>query len=269
MADVVSLTGEKEAEVPLPQVFSEKLNLYVLKRAFIAEESERFQLKYTDPLAGKRKAAELTKRRRAYKTTYGHGLNRTPRKVLYHTGGSSFYYVGAVAPHTVGGREAHPPKKEKVMIKKINKKERLLAIRVGIAASANRELVDKFHRISKLKSLPLIVSGDIEKIKKTKEAAEKLRAIGLGDELERISARSIRAGKGKLRGRRYRRKLGPVLVVGKGTSVTRAFGNLNMSVRNVDNLKLSDVTNGGFAGRLLIWTRGAINEVDKVYGKHD
>ncbi len=241
----------------LPGVFQQEINTEFLKRAYLAEESERFQLKYPDPLAGKRKSAELTKRRRSYKTTYGHTMNRSPRKTVLHRG-TQFYFVGAVAPHTVGGREAHPPKAERVLVKKLNKKEKQLAIRMGIAGSADKEMVSRFHLIKDISSLPLVVDDKINSISKTKEAISALNELGLSAELERITERKIRAGKGKLRGRKYKRKMGPVLVTTDDSKVSRAMGNLNVTVRRPNSLNIYDVTHAGNAGRLIIWTKGAL-----------
>jgi Ribosomal protein L4 len=202
MVIVLSIDNKKAGEVKLPDAFSQQLNEKVLKRAYLAEESENFQLKYPDPLAGMRKSAELTKRRRSYKTTYG-GNTRTPKKTLQHVG-SHFSYVGAVAPNTVGGREAHPPKAERRLVKKINKQERQLAIRIGIAGSAKKELVSKFHKIDGLNELPLVLEDKINVLEKTKDALKVLAGVGLSVELDRVMKRSIRAGKGKLRGRKSR-----------------------------------------------------------------
>lgn len=257
MVKVVSIEKGDVGEVQLPKVFEEKVNPELLKRAYLSEESEKFQLKYPDPLAGKRKAAELTKRRRAYKTTYGRTMNRTPRKTLSHMG-TSFSYAGAVVPYAVGGREAHPPRAEKVLVKEMNKKEKRLAIRMGIAGSAKKEMVERFHRVQNLSSFPLVVEDGINNLAKTKDAVKALSAIGLQEELERISARKIRAGKGKLRGRRYKRKLGPVIVTTDESKLKRAVANLNITVRKADNLSVSDVSHAGKAGRLIVWTKGAI-----------
>ncbi len=178
MAKVLSLDKGDAGEVALPDVFKENVNSELLKRAYLSEESESFQLKYPDPLAGKRKAAELTKRRRSYKTTYGHTMNRSPRKTLSHVG-TSFSYVGAVAPHTVGGREAHPPKAERTMVKEMNKKEKRLAVRMGIAGSANKEMVARFHSVQGLNDFPLVVEDKINHLSKTKDARNALSAVGL------------------------------------------------------------------------------------------
>ncbi len=264
MADVISIENAKVREIQLPEVFKRPVNPVVIKKAFLSEQSEGFQLKYTDPLAGSRKSAELTKRRfggkhgkRAYKTVYGRGLTRVPKKTMMHRG-STFFYVGAVAPNTVGGREAHPPEADKVLVKKINKKEKKLAVEMATAASANKDLVSRFHSIKDLQSLPLVVEDKINEVSKTKDAIKILSKIGLGDEVSRVAERTIRAGKGKMRGRKYKRKLGLVIVTTDDSKISKAMGNINVSVKKPSQLSISDVSHAGMPGRLIIWTEGAI-----------
>ncbi len=262
MATVLSLDNKKVEDIELPEVFAQKLNSKTLHKAFLAEESKSFQLKYTDPLAGKRKVGELTKRRRSYKTVYGRGYTRTPKKILSRNG-TQFNYVGAIAPHTVGGRQAHPPKAEKVLVKEINKKERALAIKMGIAASVNKDLVSKYHRVESLQNFPIIVDDKLNDIAKTKELEKTLYTLGLGDEVSRITSRKIRPGKGKLRGRKYKRKLGLVIVTSDTSKIKLASGNLNIKSLKPEQLSVSDVSNSGEPGRLIVWTKSAVASFKK------
>ncbi len=256
MVKVISLDNTSSEDIELPSVFSQEINTEILKRAYESEASKRFQLKYTDPLAGMRKSTELTKRRRSYKTVYGRGYNRTPKKVLSHIG-TSFSYVAAEAPHTVGGREAHPPVSTKVLAKKMNKKELSLAIRMGISASSKKEFVSKFHRSDAI-DLPIVIDNRINSLAKTKDARKVLSSIGLSEELERIKQKKIRAGKGKFRGRKYKRKLSLVFITTDTTNASKSLSNMNIIVKKPDSLSISDVTNAGRPGRLLIWTKDAI-----------
>jgi large subunit ribosomal protein L4e len=260
MVKIFSSDGKENGEIELPKVFSTKFNYSTFKKAFLAEDSEKFQLKYTDPMAGKRKVAELTKRRRSFKTSYGRGLDRTPRKTLSRVG-TNFNYVGAVAPNTVGGRQAHAPKAEKRLVKEINKKERKLAINMGIAASADLKKVSMFHAVSGIKEFPIVIDDSAVSVKKTKEAIKLMSSLGLDPEMERIMQKSIRSGKGKLRGRKYKRKLAMVLVVKNGEKISKAFSNLNIKVTNPAALSMNDVSQSGRPGRLIIWTKGAIENL--------
>jgi large subunit ribosomal protein L4e len=256
MVKVISLDNKSIGDIDLPKVFSQDVNSELLKRAYESEQSERFQLKYTDPLAGMRKSTELTKRRRSYKTVYGRGYNRTPKKVLSHVG-TTFSYVAAEAPHTVGGREAHPPVSTKVLVKKMNKKEMDLAVRMGISASANKEMVSRFHAGESI-DFPIVVDDKINSVAKTKDAEKTLSAIGLSKELERIKQRKIRAGKGKMRGRKYKKKLSLVFVTTDPSRLSKSLSNMNIIVKKPSDLSVSDVTNAGKPGRLLVWTKEAI-----------
>lgn len=256
MANTNTTNKKSVAGNDLPEVFNQEINPELLKRAYLAEESENFQLKHPDYLAGKRKAAELTKRRRSFKTVYG-GRTRTPKKSLSHVG-SHFMYVGAVAPNTVGGRQAHPPKAEMVLVKKLNKKEHKLAVRMGIAGSAQRDLVARYHLIDGLNNFPVVVEDGLNDVAKTKDALKMLSDLGLEKELTRLLERKIRAGRGKFRGRKYQKKLALVIVTTDDSKLKKAASNLNIAVRKVDNLSVSDVSQAGRPGRLILWTKGAI-----------
>ena len=49
MVDVISVENAKVEEIQLPEVFKQAVNPATIKKAFLAEESVKFQLKYTDP----------------------------------------------------------------------------------------------------------------------------------------------------------------------------------------------------------------------------
>lgn len=258
-ADILSLDNQKLGETDLPEAFGYKIDGGLIRKAFLAEQSRNFQLKYTDPMAGKRKSSTLSKTRRTYKTVYGHGLTRTPKKVTWRMG-TQFVYVGATAPNTVGGREAHPPKKNKVLEKKLNKKEKVAAIKSAIAASANRDIVKASHDIGDIK-LPIIVEDKINDTIKTKDLYKALSSIGLRQELIRVKKRIIRAGKGKMRGRKYKRKLGLVIVTTDPDRLRRPAANMNVHIADIRKLNMSDVSNAGRPGRLIIWSQSAISSL--------
>ncbi|MDP8012533.1 MAG: 50S ribosomal protein L4 [Nanoarchaeota archaeon] len=253
---VLGLDGTKKEEIDLPAVFESSVNKPLIMKAFIAEQSRKFQLKYPDPMAGKRKVVYLTKQRRVYRTVYGGGRTRTPKKITYRLG-RQFVYIGAFAPNTVGGREAHPPTPNKVIVKDINSKERAAALKSAIAASSKKELVSSFHRVGDLQ-LPLIVEDQINDISKTKELLSVLNKIGLSDEINRVKQRKIRAGKGKMRGRKHRKKVGPLIVTSDDKNLAKSARNLNVQVINVKNLSVRALSHAGMPGRLVIWTKGAI-----------
>ena len=127
-------TGQSKKEQELPKQFNEPVNPDLIKRAVLVLQSNKRQKYGSSPGAGKRASAYLSKRRNSYRSTYGIGQSRTPRKVMSRRG-QRLNYVGAFAPQTVGGRRAHPPKSEKNLTKKINKKEKRKAIRSAMSAN--------------------------------------------------------------------------------------------------------------------------------------
>ena len=84
----------------------------LIKRAVLTLQNNKRQRYGANPEAGKKVSAALSKRRRKYRGSYGHGISRVPRKILSRRG-TSMNWQGAFAPGTVGGRRAHPPKAEK------------------------------------------------------------------------------------------------------------------------------------------------------------
>jgi large subunit ribosomal protein L4e len=171
---------------------------------------------------------------------------------------------GAEAPQTAGGRKAHPPKPEKDFEKDINRKERRKAIRSAIAATSDREVVqDRGHEIGDDLELPLVLEAEIESEERTAPVRKVLENLGLEDELERCSEKTVRAGRGKSRGRKYKRKVGPLLVVGEGDGIMTAARNIaGLDVVTVDNLNAELLAPGTQPGRLTVWTENAIERLD-------
>jgi len=92
-------------------------------------------------------------------------------------GGGRQGEAGGVAA-VKGGRQAHPPKVQKVIFKKLKKKENKLALCSAIAATQSKEIIkSRGHKIENLKTFPIVISDDIESITKTKEALKILDKI--------------------------------------------------------------------------------------------
>ncbi len=260
-AKLQTLEGQSTQEVELPKQFEEEIRDDLIKRAVLAIQSHNMQAEGVNPEAGKRASAQLSKRRRKYRGIYGRGESRTPRKVMSRSG-TQFNYTGAFAPQTVGGRKAHPSKSEKIPALKINKKEKQKAIRSAIAATADLELVKA--RGHKTDSAPIIVEDKIEELKKTVDVKKALKAIKLDKELERTKEKKVRAGKGKVRGRPYKKKKGPLLVVSKKCDLVKSAVNIpGVDIINVKELNTEALAPGTQPGRLTIYTKSAIEIMDK------
>lgn len=255
---IIDISGKLVEEINLPSQFSEEIRNDLINRSFLAIQANKRQPYGAFKRAGKDYSAKLSRRRRDYKTGYGRGISRVPRKVLTRRG-SQFYYVGAVAPGTVGGRRAHPPKSEKIWKQKINKKENKKAIRSAIAATINKELLQKRgHTFTEQ-----LIIKDIEKISKTKELKQVLLNLGLLKEFGRIK-KKIRPGKGKMRGRKYRTSKGPLIITSEKCPLTKAAMNLlGFDIMTVKTLNTELLAPGGVPGRLTIWSDKAIEKLEK------
>lgn len=254
---VYSLEGETVDEIELPSIFTEKFRPDLIKRAVISSQTARIQPWGTDPMAGKRTTAK------SYGA--GRGAAMVPRvKGSRHPAGSK----GAFVPQAVGGRRAHPPRSARIIHEKINKKEKRLAIRSAVAATASQELVEaRGHRTENVPQIPLIVDDELSKIKKTSETREILKKLGVMDDVVRAkSGRTIRAGRGKTRGRKYKTPKGPLLVVGEDKGISMGARNHpGVDIVVVDNLNAELLAPGTHPGRLTIYTRSAIEKLGELF----
>jgi large subunit ribosomal protein L4e len=262
--DVFDLQGKPIEKIDLPSVFKEPVRQDLIQRAFLVTQSKKRQPYGTDVEAGKRTSAHYHGYRRHRYTMMNRELARMQR---LHGKTVPFLTLRArFVPQAVKGRTAHPPKVEKVWAQKINEKERKKAIRSAIASTAIKELVSvRGHKVEEVKSFPIIVEDKIQEINKTKEMVEFLKRIGLEKELERIRERRIRAGKGKTRGRKYHKKVGPLFVITEDKGIGKAVKNLlGCDVCRVENLGVVDLAPGAANGRLTLFSLSAIN---KLIGK--
>jgi large subunit ribosomal protein L4e len=259
---ILSKENNETGSVELPTQFSEEIRTDIIKKAVHAIQANRRQPYGSDPRAGMKSSAKLSRRRRDYKTSYGHGISRVPRKIL-SARGSRFNWVGAFAPGTVGGRRAHPPKAEKQWDKKINTKERRKAIRSAMSATMLKDIVQKRgHKVPN--NYPFIIDKSFEDLTKTEEVKKILYLLGLNEELERVSERKIRSGKGKMRGRKYKTKIGPLVVVSGPCNLQKAARNIpGIDVRSVKSVNAELLAPGADVGRLTLWTDSAIEKIKK------
>ncbi len=259
---ILTKEGTEKGSQDLPNQFSETVRPDIIKRAVLSLQSIRRQKYGANPEAGMRSSSILSKRRRKYRGMYGHGISRTPRKIM-SSRGTQFNWVGAFAPNTVGGRRAHPPKAEKGWAQKINKKERRMAIRSALAATVNKELVaERGHIVPD--NYPFVLESGLESLDKTKQVVDALKKLGFEKELERSSKKRIRAGRGKLRGRKYKKSIGPLIVISKECKLEKAAKNIpGVKVVKINALNAELLAPGAVAGRVTLYTQAALERLDK------
>ncbi len=246
-------------EINLPEFFGTTVRDDLIYKSYLTTIKKQPYGVY--PLAGKQSGMGKQRHaRRAWKTLYGKGISRVPRKYLVKRG-EQFYMIGTYIPGTVKGRAAHPPKAIRLE-RKINKKEKILALKSAIAATASIDFVSKKYSKKKIKNeLPLILDSDLLS-KQPKEIVKILREI-IGFEIEKT--RKIRAGKGKMRGRRYKKGWSLLLVI--GNKENKKLGNFGIETVNASTLSVKHLASGGIPGRLTAYTEQAVQDLDKRLNK--
>ncbi|MEM2929998.1 MAG: 50S ribosomal protein L4 [Thermoproteota archaeon] len=242
---VLNENGEEDGEASIPRfILQTEVEEHLVRRAFLAAQSRRLQPQGRDTMAGKRTTAESW--------GVGYGIARVPRTERG---------VARLAPMTVKGRVTHPPRVEKKIRKNINRKEYRKAFLSALSATFRREAVEKRGHRPGSASMPVVFAGEFENVSKTRELVGLFEKIGLKEELERVYSRpKARCGKAKWRGRRLKRRVGPLLVVsGSNTSIVKAASGIpGVDVKTPEKLSIMDLAPGGVPGRLTIWTLPAL-----------
>ena len=251
MASVIDINGEASSNVDLPDLFGRPLRPDIVKRAFWILHSHGIQPYGRDPMAGEKTSAES-----GHPPT-GRGISRIPR-VKGERSRRSGQAAGVAS--VVGGRLAHPPRSEKAIYQKINKKEKELAFETAVAYTASADAVaSRGHRVGAAK-FPFVVTDDIETISKTSELDSFFRKVGLSDELKRLYGGIKRqSGKARMRGRAYKERVGPLIVVSNDRGVGKAAEAIpGASVVSVDSISVLHLAPAGVAGRLTLWTTSSL-----------
>ncbi len=254
---VFNLEGKSTTKLKVPTVFKTPLRPDVIKRAVLSMQSRRFQPQGRDPLAGTRRSVEAL--------GAGHGIARVPRL----KGGEQ---RAAFAVGIVSGRQSHPPRTEKKIVKNIPRKEKQLALRSALAATGSKETVAKRgHITEEVRDFPLVVEDEIQDLKKTSQVEEAFLRLGLQPDILRVKESvKERAGKGKTRGRRIKHAVGPLLVVAENRGIVEAARNiLGVDITTVNNLNAELLAPGTHPGRLTIWSKSAFQKLDEIYSKGD
>lgn len=266
-AAVYSLDGKKGKEVELPEVFEEDIDSGLIKRAVLSIRSAKRQSYGVSKRSGKKTSAEYVGARHYPTVMRSINVGRARRK---RTKNRRYLLYGRVAgiAGIVGGFKAHGPKSEHVLKEKINKKEKKKAVASAIAATARKEYVAKRRHLFELE-LPIVVDSKIEELKKTKEVREALKALKVWKDTEKTKQnKKIRAGKGKRRGRKYRKGKSLLIVVGKGKGIEKAAKNIEgVDVCEAKNLNAELLAPGTEPGRLTVYSESALKELKEMFEK--
>ncbi len=255
---ILDLAGNRVGEITLPKTFLAPLREDLVWRAFIHLQTHNLQPKGAFKGSGHKYSVESL--------GAGYGIARISRIRAHGTGKAM---AGGMVNSAVGGRPGHPPVPEKKIHKDLNEKEKRAALAVAIAFTGNREAVKaRGHRVPEDLPLPIIVDDSLQSVAKTKEVREFLEKLGLSEELKRCRRKKVRAGKGKRRGRRYKRRVGPLIVILEDQGIEEAAENIpGVEVVKLKDLSVLHLAPGAKPGRLTVWTRSALEQIDeKILG---
>ncbi|RAH06460.1 MAG: 50S ribosomal protein L4 [Methanobacteriota archaeon] len=271
LAETFVVTVKDGKAVSLPSAFSSEIREDMVRSAVHASRANRRQSYGHREHDGKRSPQPGMKHSVEW-WGKGRGVSRIMRKAGQRT--------GAQNPHTRGGRRAHGPKVDKIWSQKMNSKERRIARDSAIAATTNPEMVSsRGHKFDESLRFPIVIDDYIESRGKkeekydlesipsqysTRKFVAMMEGLGLSEDIARSKrGRSIRAGKGTMRGRKYRTPKSVLLVVAQKSGLERAARNIpGVDVVSAKDLCAEDLAPGGDLGRLTVWTKAAVEALE-------
>ena len=255
---VFSLTGDKTSTTPLPEVFTAPVRPDIVQFVHTNMNKNNRQAFAVSMYAGKTVSAS------SWGT--GRAVARIPR---VGGGGTSRSGQGAFGNMCRGGRMFAPTKTWRKWHRKINTTQKQYAVASALAASAVPALVmARGHKVDEVPEIPLVLDSSLEATKKTSAAKDILAAVGALPDVEKAAdSKKIRAGKGKMRNRRYTLRRGPLVIYKENDGVEQAFRNLpGVELCCVSRLNLLQLAPGGHMGRFCVWSQSAVEELDTMYG---
>lgn len=248
----------KDKGVALPAIFKAPIRPDVVNEVSQLMRRNRRQAYAVSEAAGHQTSAE------SWGT--GRAVARIPR---VRGGGTHRSGQGAYGNMCRGGRMFAPTKPWRRWHRKININLKRYALVSALAASGVPALVQsRGHIIDGISELPLVVSDDIQKFQKTKQAVTFLRRSKVWADVQKVyKSQRLRAGRGKMRNRRRVQRRGPLIIYDRDEGLRRAFRNIpGVDTMRVSKMNLLKLAPGGHVGRLCVWTESAFAKLDGLYG---
>ncbi|HEU5172272.1 MAG TPA: 50S ribosomal protein L4 [Nitrososphaeraceae archaeon] len=250
---ILELDGSNQNTIDLPTVFKTPYRPEVIQKVYNNLNSYSFQKQGRYPAAGQMVSAESR--------NTGLGIARLARAK-----GEGFPRAGQAAgvAGVRHGRLAHPPVSWKNIYKKVNKKEKLLALCSAIAATANADLIRKRgHLLNNSIQLPIVVSNEIESVTKSKDLEKIIIKLGFEDDLKRTYARRIKSVHKNSTNRRS--ALSVLIIVSNDANIGRLNNSLpGIAVKTVKSVSVLDLAPGSKPARLTIFSENAIKELNTL-----
>lgn len=276
IADVTTESGDRAASgsatilesVDLPRIFLTPYRPDLIHKVFVNLESHSFQPQGRHPTAGMDVVADT------HDPPTGRGIARIARA---QGGGGGRRGEGAEVASTRGGRQAHPPVAEKVIYKKINKKEKKLALCSAVAATASKDLIEsRGHKVAKYAeqygddSFPIVVNDSVAQYATALEVVDLLGQLHMMDDLARLRNRKPRSGRSSLRGRSKKTGKSVLFVIhDDNAALKNAIGALpGVDAKSVGELSVLDLAPGATPIRLTVFTKSAITQIGQIQSTH-
>ena len=258
---LLTINGTEEGKVELSTIFSTDFRKDLIHKAFTNLYSHKFQPQGRHPTAGMDVVASSNN------PPTGQGTARIAK--MRGGGGGRQGEAGGVAS-VRGGRQAHPPIVKKIIYKKLNKKEKKLALCSAISATKSKEIIEsRGHKIGKINIFPIVVSDEIESVEKTKDMIKILSSLNLLQDVQRLNTRKPRTGKSSLRGRGTKIGKSILFVVTKSEKLSKACKGIpGIDVKLVKDLSVLDLAPGGAPIRLTVYSKSALEDIAKIKPPH-
>merc|ERR1712000_319751 len=249
---------------PLPKVFTSPIRPDIVQTVHTGMAKNKRQ-----PYAVSEKAGHQTS---AESWGTGRAVARIPR-----VSGGGTHRAGQAAFGNMcrSGRMFAPTKIWRKWHIKVNQKQKRYATCSALAASAAAPLLmARGHQIMSVAEVPLVIDSQVLEAgaaAKTAGSVALLNAVGAGEDIAKVKgSKKLRAGKGKLRGRRHRQRRGPLVIYDPavdGKDLVKGFRNIpGVETCPVTALNLLQLAPGGHLGRFIVWSSAAFKALDEIYG---
>ena len=257
---VYDLEGKEKEKIKLPPAFEEELREEIVLRAVLSEESLLRQPKGAYRWAGLETSARYVGRKDSYGSLKNRGQAMLPREFF---GGGVWGRVRRI-PSAVGGRRAHPPKPEKKIVEKINKKEWYKALRSALAFSTSNKAKEKLKKYGgKSLSLPVVVEDNFEELKKAKEVKAFIEKL-FPNFFEVVKEKKKRKTGVRRKRKKEIVKYPKALLILTSKEVKAGKNLPGVDVVRVNDVEVRHLAPGGKPGRLLILTKAALKKIEKL-----
>ena len=131
-----------------------------------------------------------------------------------------------------------------------------------MAASVVKEYVLKRGHV--VEEYPIVLDRTVEELTKTKDVLELLKKLNLKKEIERSAKKTEKTGNARRRGRKNKKRKGPLFVVSKKCALMDSASNIpGIDIIEITCLNAELLAPGCEPGRLTLYTQSAIEILEK------